>query len=152
MGTLINKMRSPEICYSHFPTCCDISFIKNYVALQKARKEENLSVILCVGEEVKGFLIAPLLFIAFIENAFKYVSNSDERENCVKISFQKQEDMLIFSACNSKESSVANNIEHKGIGIANAKRRLALIYPQKHELTIKESDDYYEVTLKLQLV
>jgi hypothetical protein len=129
----------------------EMNYIKNYVALQKARRDENLSVNLCMDENVKGFMIAPLLFIAFIENAFKYVSNSDEKENCVKISFQKENEMLIFKSCNSKEANMNNIIEHKGIGIANAKRRLALLYPRKHELTINNNDDFYEVILKLQV-
>ncbi|HSZ87377.1 MAG TPA: histidine kinase, partial [Puia sp.] len=68
----------------------EMNYIKNYVALQKARKEETLAVDLGIDENMKGFMIAPLLFIAFIENAFKYVGNSDEKENCVKISFEKQ--------------------------------------------------------------
>ncbi|MBS1932596.1 MAG: histidine kinase [Bacteroidetes bacterium] len=130
----------------------EMGYIKNYVALQKARKGEQLSASLCIEENVKGFKIAPLLFIAFIENAFKYVSNSDERQNCVKISFQKQKDNLIFQCSNSKETDVNTTIEHKGIGIANAKRRLTLLYPQRHELEIKDTDDNYEVILKLQLV
>src|ERR1700722_2117861 len=129
----------------------EMNYIKNYVALQKARKEETLAVDLCIDENMKGFMIAPLLFIAFIENAFKYVSNSDEKENCVKISFIKQNDILIFKSCNSKETNIDNNIEHKGIGITNAKRRLALLYPNNHELMINNSDDLYEVILKLQV-
>ena len=127
----------------------EMNYISNYVALQKARKEETLVTDLFIDENTKGFLIAPLLFIAFIENAFKYVSNSDEKENCVKISFEKQNDILIFKSCNSKETIIDNHIEHTGIGITNAKRRLALLYPQKHELTINNNDDLYEVILKL---
>jgi|SRR5579871_1046806 len=129
----------------------EMGYIKNYVALQKARKDEQLSVHLCIDENVKGFKIAPLLFIAFIENAFKYVSNNDEKQNCVKISFQKEKDMLIFQSSNSKETEMNTTIEHKGIGITNAKRRLALLYPKKHELVIHDAEDFYEVVLKLQL-
>ncbi len=129
----------------------EMNYIRNYVALQKARKEENLVVNLCVEENVKNFMIAPLLFIAFIENAFKYVGNGDERENAVKIYFQKQDDVLLFRSCNTKEANANNSIEHKGIGIANAKRRLGLLYPDRHELTIYDNNDFYEVILKISL-
>jgi LytS/YehU family sensor histidine kinase len=129
----------------------EMTYIRNYVALQKARKEETLVTDLFIDENTKGFMIAPLLFIAFIENAFKYVSNNDEKENWVKISFKKENDVLIFRSGNSKEANINNNIEHKGIGITNAKRRLALLYPHKHELMINNSDDLYEVILKLQV-
>jgi two-component system LytT family sensor kinase len=128
----------------------EMNYIKSYVALQKARKEETLAVDLCINENVKDFTIAPLLFIAFIENAFKY-AGSDEKENYVNISFQKEDDILFFRSLNTKEISINNSIEHKGIGITNAKRRLALLYPQKHELTIRDNDDLYEVILKIKL-
>lgn len=129
----------------------EMTYIRNYVALQRARKEDSFKVDLCIDENVKGFTIAPLLFIAFIENAFKYVSNNDEKENNVTISFQKQDDILLFRSYNTKETNNKNSIEHKGIGITNAKRRLALLYPLKHELSIMENNDSYEVILKIQL-
>jgi two-component system LytT family sensor kinase len=109
-----------------------------------------LAVDLCINENVKDFTIAPLLFIAFIENAFKYVG-SDEKENYVNILFQKEDDVLFFKSRNSNENNISNSIEHKGIGIANAKRRLALLYPQKHELIINDNDNFYEVVLKIKL-
>jgi two-component system LytT family sensor kinase len=129
----------------------EMNYVKNYVALQKARKEENLIVNLCIHQNVKGFMIAPLLFIAFIENAFKYAGSGDEKENCVHFSFEKTDEILFFRSTNTKESNINYSMEHKGIGIANAKRRLALLYPEKHELVINDSDDFYEVVLKLSL-
>jgi two-component system, LytTR family, sensor kinase len=130
----------------------EMRYIRNYVALQQARKEESFIVNLTIAENVKGFTIAPLLFIAFIENAFKYVGSSDEKENRVNISFYKEDDYLFFKSNNTKEINNKNSIEHKGIGIANAKRRLALLYPRKHNLTVMENENCYSVTLKLQLI
>ena len=129
----------------------EMGYIKNYVALQQARKEESMIVNLFIANNVKGFAIAPLLFVAFIENAFKYVGSSDERENRVDISFYKEGDDLFFRSFNTKDLSNINRIDHKGIGIANAKRRLALLYPGKHNLAIKESEYCYEATLKILL-
>ena len=129
----------------------EMNYIKNYVALQKARKEESLIVYLNIAENVKGFSIAPLLFIAFIENSFKYVGTSEETVNKVTISLTKEGDTLYFKCCNTKEINFNNNIEHKGIGIANAKRRLGLLYPKKHHLDIINDKNYYETNLKIQL-
>ncbi len=129
----------------------EINYIKNYVALQQSRKEETLSVNLTIAENIKGFTIAPLLFIAFIENAFKYVGGSDEKENSVNISFQQEENILLFKVSNTKETSNNNSIKHEGIGIDNAKRRLALLYPQKYTLVINEKEHLYEVLLNVQL-
>jgi two-component system LytT family sensor kinase len=130
----------------------EISYIRNYVLLQQIRKEESFIVRLSIAENVKGFTIAPLLFIAFIENAFKYVSNNDDMENSVIISFQKKDDSLIFKCYNTKEIINANNLTHKGIGITNVRQRLALLYPEKHELNIVDDEKFYEATLKLQLI
>ena len=130
----------------------EMNYIKNYVALQKARKNESLIVHLDIAENVKRFSIAPLLFIAFIENAFKYVGSSEETENKVSISVAKEDDTLYFKCFNTKEIDFTNNIEHKGIGIANAQRRLKLLYPKKHQLDIIDNKNYYEANLKIQLV
>lgn len=131
----------------------EISYVKNYMALQQTRKEESLSVHLCIGDEVKGFCIAPMLFIAFIENAFKYVSNFDSpQENKVIISLQLKNEELIFDSFNTKEKMNERIImHHKGIGISNVKRRLELLYPNRHQLTIEDNDKEYRVILKLQL-
>lgn len=129
----------------------EINYIRNYVLLQQIRKEESLIVRLIIDDNVKSFTIAPLLFIAFIENAFKYVSNNDERENVVEILFKKEEDYLIFKCYNTKDVTNMSQITHKGIGIANVRRRLGLLYPEKHLLNITDNNDSYEVQLKLEL-
>ncbi|MDO6429559.1 histidine kinase [Flavitalea sp. BT771] len=139
-------------CNTHYISVDkEMGYIKNYVAIQQARKESSLQVCLSIGENVTGFLIAPLLFIAFIENAFKYVSDSDEKENKVHIRFEKREQGLLFTCMNTREGGKGGGIGHKGIGIANARRRMALLYPDKHALDIVDNEHIYEVTLNLQL-
>jgi two-component system LytT family sensor kinase len=130
----------------------EISYIRSYVLLQQIRKEESLIVRINISDNVKGFAIAPLLFIAFIENAFKYVGNNDDKENIVDISFRKEGESLIFKCYNTRETIKENSITHKGIGIANVRQRLALIYPAKHFLDIEDEENYYEVVLKLELI
>lgn len=129
----------------------EMSYIRNYVAIQQARKDSSLQVCLHIGQDVTGFFIAPLLFVAFIENAFKYVGNSEEKENRVNIRFEKHEDCLTFTCVNTREPGTRGGISHKGIGIANARRRMALLYPDKHELNIVDNECKYEVTVNLQL-
>ena len=129
----------------------EISYIRNYVALQQIRKDEDLFVKLDIDEQVRGITIVPLLFIAFIENAFKYVSNDDSKENRVEISLRRDSDQLIFRAFNTKDVYKNTTPGHKGIGIANVRRRLELLYPSKHELVINDSEKFYETTLKLHI-
>lgn len=130
----------------------EVNYIRNYVALQQTRNAENLIIDLKIDEDVRGFAIAPLLFIAFIENAFKYVSHYEDRQNRVEISLSRKMNNLSFRAFNTKENYngrvVANN---SGIGIANVKRRLEILYPYKHELVMSHNDTSYEVVLKLQV-
>ena len=129
----------------------EMKYIKNYVALQKERKDETLIINLIIDDNIKGIAVAPLLCIAFIENSFKHVSNSEEKENRIEISLIKKNDALHFRCYNTKEINAKNNIEHKGIGIANARRRLQLLYPDKNDLEVIDDGDFYEVNLKLQV-
>lgn len=129
----------------------EIDYLKNYVALQHTRKEEGLNVNFHVAPETNGFYVAPLLFIAFVENAFKYVTENSERENRIDILFQRNDGALYFKCYNSKEQNASNDSKHKGIGITNTKRRLVLHYKDKHDLKIKNEISFYEVNLTLQL-
>ena len=130
----------------------EINYIRNYIDLQQIRKPENLNVHLHVSEDVKGVMIAPLIFIAFIENSFKYVSNYESKRNEVKISLARSNNQLFFKTFNTKENINGRRmIDQGGIGIANVKRRLDLLYPGKHALTIQNDDDSFEVILNLEV-
>ena len=130
----------------------EISYIKNYIALQETRKAENLIIDLTIDDNVRGFVIAPLMFIAFIENAFKYVSHYEDKINTVQISLCKNDGDLAFRSFNTKENMNRYGlIDRNGIGVVNVKRRLELLYPDRHSLTINAADNSYEVLLNLQL-
>ena len=129
----------------------ELEYIKNYVILQRVRKEEDLVVNFEVAKNLKGLKIAPLLFICFVENAFKYVGVTEDAENRVDISFSRQDDNLVFKCVNTKDPIPAVNIDHKGIGIDNTRRRLTLHYPERHFLDIQERREYFLVNLKIKL-
>jgi len=130
----------------------ELCYIRNYISLQQIRKPENLSIQLQVSDEVRGITIAPLIFIAFIENSFKYVSNYEDKLNEVKISLAKSGNQLYFKTFNTKENiNGRRTIDHGGIGIANVKRRLELLYPYKHVLAIQNNEHSFEVTLNLEV-
>ncbi len=129
----------------------ELNYIRNYVALQQARKEDSLIVDLDIDENIMKFKIAPLLFIGFIENAFKYVSNDEKKENRIEISFRADNSSLVFRSSNTKGMNNNKGIDHKGIGVMNAKRRMELLYPGRHAIMINDNEMSYEVILKLQL-
>jgi sensor histidine kinase YesM len=97
-------------------------------------------------------MIAPLLLISFLENAFKYVSSHEDRENTVSVSLQKKDGQLIFRCFNtSEEVVIRTDLERSGIGIANTRRRLDLQYPDKHQLQITDRGTSFEVLLHLNI-
>ena len=129
----------------------ELNYIKNYIALQRARKNAQLKTVVEIPENVKGFMISPLLFMAFIENSFKYSGSGDDPGDYVSISFKKEDNYLFFICQNSKRTNFVNNTEHKGIGMSNARRRLELLYPSRHELKINEDNNLFEVNLKIKI-
>jgi len=129
----------------------EVQYIKNYVALQRARKDESLVVNLTINDNVQGFTVAPLLFINFIENAFKFVSNHHNGTDWVYMLLEKKGNTLLFTTANTREPMLNSPVAAGGIGLANVQRRLQLLYPAKHTLCITETTHLYEVTLTLQL-
>ncbi|HRH58959.1 MAG TPA: histidine kinase [Chitinophagaceae bacterium] len=128
----------------------ETEYLKNYVALQQLRKNENYSIRFCVGENVEGFSIAPLLLIPFVENAFKFISSYSDKPNCVEIKMNRGGDMFLFHVSNTKEES--HDIHtNGGIGLKNVRRRLELLYKDKYELNIVDGEGIFTVNLQLQL-
>jgi two-component system, LytTR family, sensor kinase len=127
----------------------EIVYLKNYVALQRMRKDENYSISFEVGEDVNGFAISPLLFIPFIENAFKHVSHHPH-QNEVQIRISKLGNTIELSVFNTKENKIIVN-EYNGIGLKNVQRRLELLYNNRHHLVIDNKTESYHVRLTLHM-
>lgn len=127
----------------------EINYIRNYIAIQKGRVDERVMVNLCADEIEGQIYVAPLLFIAFVENAFKYVGFNEGRLNKVDISMKQEGDNLLFRVYNTKDNFVGRDERSSGLGIANTKRRLEILYPKKHRLEITDSGDSFEINLVL---
>ena len=133
------------------PVKKELAYLKDYFSLQSIRQDNCTTSFLTdgVGEDL---LIAPLLLVPFIENAFKHASDYDDRENIikVKIGFTRQE--LTFycgNTCDIMNHRTPN--AGKGIGLINVKKRLGLIYGSNYKLQEVKHNGWYEVTLKLHL-
>ncbi|HEY2349124.1 MAG TPA: histidine kinase, partial [Puia sp.] len=112
----------------------EIEYINNFISFHKLRKDENLVVGIDFGHIDANLQIAPLLLVVLLENAFKFVSNSSDKENkiCIQVStVGKQLHCLISNTKEFQESDPGN--KSKGIGVANLKRRLELLYKGKYE-------------------
>ena len=93
--------------------------------------------------------IAPLLMIPFVENAFKYGVSTREK-SYIGIDIQIKENVVTLNVVNTKHSlSPSATMDNTGIGINNARRRLTLLYPGKHELDIRDEAATFSVMLKI---
>jgi two-component system, LytTR family, sensor kinase len=129
----------------------EIHYLRDYVDLQQLRRDERYSVEFNCSPEVKGFSIEPLLLIPFVENAFKHVSHHNDVTNYIKVDLSRENGRFTFQVQNSKEGVAVSREGHGGIGLPNVKRRLELLYPNKHELAISSNNTTFAVTLNLEL-
>ncbi len=130
----------------------EIVYIENYVAFQRLRKDERLIVHFKVGNIGQGLKIAPLMLVVLIENAFKFVSNFSDRPNKICIEIYTKGSVLYTNFQNTKGVAGGGEAgDNKGIGIANLRRRLELLYNHKYELTVNNDYDCYETTLTIDL-
>ena len=126
-----------------------LEFLKSYIYLERLRSDANLKI----DYEVKGtnydLQVAPLLYLAFIENAFKHRSKVNSDQPYIHMVFNLEYiDRVIFTIENSMESQSIKQSD-TGIGLTNVKKRLGLLYPGKHELNIYESASSYRVELTI---
>ncbi len=129
----------------------ELSYLKDYTDLQRLRLNTNCSVKFDCQEEVKNFSIHPLLLIPFVENSFKHLSHySNGKSNQVQISISRSNGHVNFAVRNTTEGTQTTALnKNGGIGLANVKKRLELLYPGKHDLKVEEKEDWYSVNLTL---
>jgi two-component system, LytTR family, sensor kinase len=129
----------------------ELEFMQNYIDLMRLRLTNKVSLQVVFPEQVPNMSISPLLFIPFIENAFKHgVSYRDK--SFIEIALLVDKDEIIFKSSNSKgQKNIEDMQSGSGIGLENIKKRLALIYPGKHNLQITDSTDRFDVLLKISL-
>lgn len=141
-----------EVKGEKIPIEKEISYLRDYIGLQQLRME-NCELQLNVDEGMKSFSIEPLLLIPFVENSFKHLSHfNNGRKNEVRIDLCRQNGEMNFNISNTTEGKQVHELYGEGgIGLNNVKRRLELLYPQKHQLNITENDGWFDVRLKLKI-
>jgi two-component system, LytTR family, sensor kinase len=124
----------------------EIKYLQDYVALQKARSNDNMEVTLKVNYENGSVKIAPLIFMAFVENAFKYASRGDQSINTIGIGLNEKAGRIDFTCDNSYDEA---ETEAGGIGLNNAARRLEILYKDRYQLDIKKEATIFHVHLTI---
>jgi two-component system, LytTR family, sensor kinase len=127
----------------------EVEYLNNFVALEKIRKGDKIKVDLLASTELQGFQVAPFMLIPFLENAFKYVSGFSSSENKIIIKLWREENLFHAHFFNTTDNLIRSEVG--GIGHKNVKRRLELIYPNKHQLEILEKPGTYKVMLSLDI-
>jgi hypothetical protein len=132
----------------------EVEYMRNYIELQSLRTSTspNISIETIIEDVQAERWIAPMLLIPFVENAFKH-GISLKRKSWIRITLHYEADKLYFDVYNSTHPKHELDLEkdQSGVGLENVRQRLALLYPGKHELAIRQTPQEFFVHLTLQL-
>ncbi len=125
----------------------ELEYLSNYIAFQQMKSPNEQNIVFDHSGADETIRLAPMLFIPFVENSFKYSKIEDSKDAWVKISISTDNDMLTFRIANSYPQ---NDDSHgSGMGIKNVKSRLELTYPNKHEFRVENKDSLFKVEMKI---
>jgi tetratricopeptide (TPR) repeat protein len=132
----------------------EMHMIKRYIFLEKIRYRNRLEVNLNIEENIDGYEIAPLLLLPLVENAFKHGISKLVEEGWINIESRIKENQFLFKISNNRATGnmlPAQPSKYGNIGLRNIKKRLSILYPEKHTLRIIEEDEVFVVILKVDL-
>jgi len=121
----------------------EIEFLTQYISLMRIRYTDSVKIDIDFPKNPKGAEIPPLLFVSFVENAFKH-GISYKSDSFINVSMAVVGDRLQFCCENSLNES--NDDPHSGIGLENVKTRMGLLYGEDYSLKIEKCEDKYRVT------
>lgn len=146
MRYLLYESEHGETLLSH-----EIDFMTNYIDLMKLRISQKVELQIDFPFEFSDVGIPPLLFVPFIENAFKH-GISYRESSFIHIRMNIDGDQIRFTSENSiGKSSQESDMQHSGIGLENVRKRLGLLFPDKHELKISQTESIFRVELTIHL-
>lgn len=126
----------------------EIEYIEKYIALQKIRTSNIDYVHLTITGNIGSKQIAPMIFIPFIENAFKHANNK-KLENAISIEISVMAQKIQFRCENKFDSKPSARLPDSGLGNELIQKRLNLIYAEKHMLEVTKTEDLYSVNLTI---
>jgi len=127
----------------------EITYLKNYIALHKMRYHKAIDVQFNMDIKDNDYEISPLLFIILLENAFKHGVENLREHAFIRIHLEAHNNIVNFEIENNFEVNEEN--QEAGIGLKNLKRRLELVYPKNHNLTISKTNNIYNAKLNITL-
>lgn len=127
------------------PLTSELSYVEKYIDLQKIRTTHPENIRYSVESHAQGWVIEPMLFIPFIENAFKHFSN----EGMIDVQFVILSNSIRFKCINTYDFHTGESKQGVGLGKELIERRLKLLYPDHHELDVTVDQNKYLVKLNL---
>ncbi len=127
----------------------EIEYMQNYISLERLRLNNQIPIQFKVEGNTENVWIAPLIFITFLENAFKHGVSNNNPKAWINIHIQLNGDKCIYTVENSKAQNIS--IEKSGIGLQNVQRRLELSYPDQYKIRMEDKPEVYFVQLTLTL-
>lgn len=136
---------------TYVPIVNEIKLLENYISLEELRYGKNLKLVFSKQISNSDALIAPLILLSIVENAFKHGASGATEIPAIRIELIETDGILNFRVFNSKEEK--NNEEKIGYGIGgqNIKKQLDLVYPNQYDYQVVEENTSYEVLLKINL-
>ena len=125
----------------------EINYLKDYIALEQLRMNDPNSVQFSHPENTSE-LIAPLILLPIVENCFKHCNKQSPD---IEISIELKETNLQLIASNAIVKTVKSDQNTGGLGLENLEKRLSLLYPDRHKLTVQVADYSYRTTLMIDL-
>lgn len=146
---LSNIMRyvTDDVTHHFVPLQLEVECINDFIELQRLRLSKKVTVDFTIKGKLENKTIVPLLLITFVENVFKYGISNHENAT-ITIQLVADERSITFY-CHNKIFKPASTLQRTGIGIANAKKRLEHLYPNKHLLNITNENGFFSVELIL---
>jgi len=128
----------------------EIEFMNNYIDLMKLRLTDKVELEVSFPSSDEKLAVPPLLFIPFIENAFKHGTSSRDKSH-IHISMEILKGSLTFHCTNTitGQNNGSENLSESGIGLENAVKRLNLLFPDTHDLKISREGNIFDVFLKI---
>jgi sensor histidine kinase YesM len=132
------------------PLAKELKMTEEYIGLEKIRYGNALEMHIDLPKNTEGLYIAPLMLLPFIENCFKHGISNILDQPWLNLHITIDDRIMTMKVLNSKPTNRGSD-HQPGIGIENVRKRLALLYPDKHELLINEEEEVFIVILKLEL-
>lgn len=139
-----------ETALEKIPLTKELAYIEKYVELQQIRTSNKQYVNLKISGDPGKLMIGPMLFIPFIENAFKHASNK-KMNGAITLEISIKDKQIGFNCINMYDKSKLPVEEHSGLGIALLRQRLELLYKDHYTLEINQQENTYRVTAVIEL-